>query len=87
MTRPYSIDLRERAVAAVAAGKTTRVVAERFGIYPIEQTFAKIKHWMRIAQKRTIEEAWRQVGNIVGSITSRQCSNYLVNSGYDSVKK
>ena len=29
---------------------------------PIEQTFAKIKHWMRIAQKRTIEEAWRQVG-------------------------
>jgi len=23
---------------------------------PIEQTFAKIKHWMRLAQKRTIED-------------------------------
>lgn len=32
MTRPYSIDLRERAVAAVVAGETTRVVADRFGI-------------------------------------------------------
>jgi putative transposase len=26
---------------------------------PIEQGFAKIKHWMRKAQKRTIEDTWR----------------------------
>lgn len=26
---------------------------------PIEQAFAKIKHWMRQAQKRTIEDTWR----------------------------
>jgi putative transposase len=26
---------------------------------PIEQAFAKIKHWMRAAQKRTVEDAWR----------------------------
>jgi transposase len=32
MTRPYSTDLRERAVCAVIAGETTRVVADRFGI-------------------------------------------------------
>jgi len=32
MTRPYSTDLRKRAVAAVVAGETTRVVADRFGI-------------------------------------------------------
>ncbi len=25
---------------------------------PIEQAFAKIKHWMRLAQKRTIDDAW-----------------------------
>jgi len=25
---------------------------------PIEQTFAKIKHWMRAAQKRTIDDTW-----------------------------
>ena len=32
MTKAYSIDLRERAVTAVVAGETTRVVADRFGI-------------------------------------------------------
>jgi putative transposase len=53
---------------------------------PIEQTFSKIKHWMRNAQKRTIEETWRHVGKLVGSITSNECANYLQNSGYASVK-
>ena len=53
---------------------------------PIEQTFSKIKHWMRNAQKRTIEDTWRHVGNLVGSITSKECANYLKNSGYASVK-
>jgi len=32
MTKPYLNDLRERAVWAVVAGETTRVVAERFGV-------------------------------------------------------
>ena len=32
MAKPYSTDLRERAVAAVVAGDTTRVVADRFGV-------------------------------------------------------
>ncbi len=32
MTKPYSNDLRERAVAAVVAGEKTRSVAERFGV-------------------------------------------------------
>lgn len=32
MTRPYSNDLRERVVAAVAAGQSCRTVADRFDI-------------------------------------------------------
>lgn len=32
MTRPYSNDLRQRVVAAVESGESTRAVAERFGI-------------------------------------------------------
>jgi transposase len=32
MTRAYSSDLRERAVAAVVGGETTRVVADRFSV-------------------------------------------------------
>lgn len=53
---------------------------------PIEQTFSKIKHWMRMAQKRTIEEAWRQVGKLVGEITPDECANYFENAGYASIK-
>lgn len=53
---------------------------------PIEQTFAKIKHWMRMAQKRSIEDTWRHIGNLVSTIQPRECNNYFQNSGYASVK-
>jgi len=53
---------------------------------PIEQTFSKIKHWMRMAQKRTMEETWRQVGQLVGTVTPIECANYFRNAGYASVK-
>ena len=53
---------------------------------PIEQAFAKIKHWMRMAQKRDMEEAWRHVGHIVGTFTQDECANYFRNAGYASVK-
>ena len=53
---------------------------------PIEQAFAKIKHWMRDAQKRTLEDTWRQVGALVQTISANECHNYLVNAGYASSK-
>jgi len=54
---------------------------------PIEQAFAKIKHWMRMAQRRTIEDTWRQVGLLVDTIKPDECQNYFANAGYASVKK
>ncbi|HHY48179.1 MAG TPA: IS630 family transposase [Alphaproteobacteria bacterium] len=53
---------------------------------PIEQTFAKIKHWMRAAQRRTVEDTWRQIGALVGTIEPSECGNYFANAGYASVK-
>lgn len=53
---------------------------------PIEQVFAKIKHWMRMAQKRTIDDACDYIGHLVGSVLPNECSNYFVNAGYASVK-
>jgi transposase len=53
---------------------------------PIEQPFAKIKHWMRHAQKRTIEDTWRHLGHLVGTIKPDECANYFNNAGYASVK-
>ena len=53
---------------------------------PIEQAFAKIKHWMRQAQKRTIEETWRHLGLLADTIKPEERANYFSNAGYASVK-
>lgn len=51
---------------------------------PIEQTFAKIKHWMRQAQKRTVDDTWRHLGRLLHTITEQECRNYIKNAGYAS---
>ncbi|WP_426443547.1 hypothetical protein [Bradyrhizobium genosp. P] len=33
---------------------------------------------MRIAQKRTLEDTWRHIGDLVATIQPRECSNYFV---------
>jgi transposase len=53
---------------------------------PIEQAFAKIKHWMRLAQKRTLEDVWRHIGTLVTAIQPTECNNYFQNAGYASIK-
>jgi putative transposase len=53
---------------------------------PIEQTFAKIKHWMRAAQKRTIDDICQHIGSLVTTISPAECSNYFANAGYASIK-
>lgn len=53
---------------------------------PIEQAFAKIKHWMRLAQKRSVPDTCRHIGHLVSTITADECANYLANAGYASVK-
>ena len=53
---------------------------------PIEQAFAKIKHWMRHAQKRAVEDTWRHIGHLVETIQPPECANYFSNAGYASVK-
>lgn len=53
---------------------------------PIEQTFSKIKHWMRAAQKRTVDDTWHHVGHLVSTIKPDECANYFQNAGYASVK-
>ena len=49
---------------------------------PIEQAFAKIKHWMRLAQKRNPEEILTQIGDLLGTIKPDECERYFRNAGY-----
>ena len=52
---------------------------------PIEQAFAKIKHWMRDAQKRSPEDASKHLGQLIGNIQPQECLNYIQSAGYASV--
>jgi putative transposase len=51
---------------------------------PIEQTFAKVKHWLRMAQARSIDAIHEQVASLVGAISPTECVNYFRNAGYAS---
>lgn len=49
---------------------------------PIEQLFAKLKHFLRKAAGRDRDAVCSAIGHILGSITSQECANYLKNAGY-----
>jgi transposase len=49
---------------------------------PIEQVFSKLKHLLRRAAARTVETVCACIGQILGTFTSDECSNYFGNSGY-----
>ena len=51
---------------------------------PIEQLFAKLKHLIRRAEPRTVEDTWRNVGHLLDAFSPAECANYLTNSGYAS---
>jgi putative transposase len=49
---------------------------------PIEQVFAKLKHFLRKAGARTIETVCAAIREILGSFTAAECANYFHNAGY-----
>ncbi len=51
---------------------------------PIEQVFAKLKHSLRKAQARSIDEIHNALGPILERFEPQECTAYLVNSGYAS---
>jgi hypothetical protein len=36
-------------------------------------------------QKRTIDDTWRHIGDLVATVQPSECTNYFVNAGYASV--
>ena len=49
----------------------------------IEQFFAKLKHWLRHAAKRTPDAVCNAIGHILGSVSAAECRNYFINAGYE----
>ncbi len=147
MSKPYSMDLRERVVSAVEeAGMSRRKAAAHFGVSvrvaiewvrrfretgsvapsqigggdivimdnlgshrgkavrqairevgarlfflpkyspdlnPIEQVFAKLKHWLRKAAARSFDAVCSSIGDILARITHQECANYFKQAGYE----
>jgi transposase len=52
---------------------------------PIEQVFAKLKHLLRKAAARTVENVCIAIGELLDSFTPVECANYFKNSGYASI--
>jgi transposase len=72
-----------RAILA-AGGKLAYLPPYSPDFNPIEQVFAKVKHWLRMAQARSIEAIHDHVASLVADIGQRECANYLRNAGYAS---
>jgi transposase len=51
---------------------------------PIEQVFAKLKHLLRKAAARTVEDVTAAVGRLLAAFTPQECANYFKNAGYAS---
>ena len=49
---------------------------------PIEQFFAKFKHWLRKAAQRTTEAVYDAIAPILGTVSPAECANYFANAGY-----
>lgn len=52
---------------------------------PIEQFFAKLKHWMRQAAQRSVETVHNAIANVLDAVTPTECRNYVENAGYKSI--
>ncbi len=51
---------------------------------PIEQVFAKLKHWLRMAKARSVPELHAAVAGILDRYTPDDCAACLKNAGYAS---
>ena len=51
---------------------------------PIEQVFAKLKHFLRKAAARTVEAVYHAIGEVLQRFTPEECANYFANSGYQT---
>ena len=75
---------RARRAIRAAGAHLIFLPAYRPDLNPIEQLFAKLKHLMRAAQPRIVEETWRKVSALINIVSPSECSNYSANSGYAS---
>lgn len=73
-----------RAAILAADAKLAFLPAYSPDFNPIEQVFAKVKHWLRMAQARSIDAINDHLATLVGAISQTECANYFRAAGYVS---
>ena len=53
---------------------------------PIEKAFSKLKAKLRAAAKRTVEELWKYLGEVIDEFSPVECRNYFHSCGYSNAK-
>ena len=49
---------------------------------PIENVFAKLKHGLRRAAKRTEDAVYQAIADLLPTVSSDECANYFAKAGY-----
>ena len=52
---------------------------------PIENFFAKLKALLRKAATRSTETLWEEIAHLLQTVTSQECLNYFIASGYVNI--
>jgi transposase len=52
---------------------------------PIEMFFAKLKHWLRKASRRSADAIYDAIAAILPDLTPQQCANFFAHAGYGRI--
>jgi transposase len=69
--------------AIAAVGATVRYLPPYSpDLNPIEKLFSKLKALLRKAAKRSVDDLWMEIGELLNTVTFSECANYFASSGY-----
>jgi len=81
-------NLRSHKVAGVAEAITATGAILLFlppyspDLNPIEKFFSKLKARLRKAAQRDIDALWREIGELLNTVSRSECTNYFASYGY-----
>jgi len=74
----------EKAIASVGA-KVLYLPPYSPDFNPIENVFSKLKTMLRKLKSRTMEDLWKNLGELCDIFTPNECYNYYKNAGYAKI--
>jgi transposase len=81
-------NLSSHKVAGVAAAITASGARLRYlppyspDLNPIEKLFSKLKARLRKAAARDMEALWKEIGDLLNTVSASECTNYFQSCGY-----